>query len=826
MKLEFLRPLCLGLMAFLVVFPYYANQVTPVRAIPGCFLGTQCICQLAPCQTTTWSPYGPIVQNLQLNFYSDPSAELNDFLTGHLDITDLAVPTNRYSSFDLSQDFVQSPATGQFGLFGIFFNGASSRFTASKEYDTGAGGPFWGCNWNTGTPFTNTEQTYVSQCGISMRQAFLHLVDRPKFAASFGNLVALADPSPPFKDPSGSSVATQCSWDSLYPSVQYPTCLGAYNFADDPSGFAQPGSPDFCAAADHMIAAGVATGEQAGSCTLTGVNSGVFAHPLRLIIKGSDSVRRALAIGFSNSLNQLFSGAAVAPCYGLACNYAFLVFTDPPDGLMDDWDAYTYGYSLGGPYADNLYSLFSSQGASDLCGGVQNGYPNNPTFVCIPQLDQYTLAASQTSDVNTFRSDTLAAFNVYGAHAVDMPVYTHAIRTVALRCVAGLVNQVGVGYSNFWTMLNGHMDPNCTPSNPIYSFGGGDPTTLRSGQASPTLELNIFRAQTVWEFNILGEVYDTLFNASPAQPGSIFCWMCNSYTRSVDNNGDTHFLVELRLNLRWADGVSVDAKDVKFSLLNLRDFASAASGQLTTVKSVSVFNPSTLDIVFNGQSISFPVALEGAFIIPRHIWELQGDTTYGEIGRVDPAKLSPAYDPIAAGTFIGSGPFSCRSLFPEDMGRIGAGCTKDYQGNRVGQALPVGGSMTLQSFDFTSQATDPFYQYMRSYNPAWGTGSGASAESGQFQEFSYSDGPDRDAHIDIADVSSIAVCFGANPANNYNSGICGLSNYNYWHRSAFETNQGTIGIGELATVAAHYGEEYVYPFSWNPPSLIGIVAYQ
>src|SRR3989475_12427052 len=764
-----------------MIVPYYVGHVAPVQATPGCFLGSQCICPLEPCPISSWAPYGPFVKNLQLKFYSDPNSELNDFLAGHLDVTDSPVPRSLYSSFDVNPDFLQSPPTGQFGLFGIFFNGASSRFTTSKEYDAGAMGPFWGCDWSTGTPFTSTVQTYVSQCGIDMRQAFLHLVDRPQFAASFGNLVALADPSPPFKDPSGSSLSTQCSWDKLYPSVQYPTCLGAYNFADDSSGFAQPGSPDFCAAADHMIAAGVATGEQAGSCTLTGANSGVFAHPLRLIIKGSDSVRRALALGFTNSLNQLFSGAAVAPCYSLACNYAFLVFTDPPDGLMDDWDAYTYGYSLGGPYADHLYSLFYGQFASDYCGGVQNGYPDNPTFVCIPQLDQYSLAASQTSDVNMFRSDTLAAFNVYGEHAVDMPAYSHAIRTVALRCVAGLVDEVGVGYSNFWTMLNGHKDPNCTPVNSIYSFGGGDSTTLRSGQASPTQELNIFRAQTVWEFNILGEVYDTLFKSSPAQPGSIFCWMCNSYTQSVDNSGDTHFLVELRQNLRWADGVSIDAKDVGFSLLNLRDFASAASGQLTTVKSVSVFNPSTLDIVFNGQSISFLVALEGAIIIPRHIWEVPGDTTYGDVGRVDPAKLDPSYDPLAHGMFIGSGPFVCRSQFPEDYGKVGTGCIKNPDGSRGGQAIPVGGAMLLQAFDFTGQPgnTDPFYQYMRSYNTAWGTGGGTLAESGQFQEFSYSDGPDKDAHVDITDASNVAVCFGANPTNNYNNGVCGLAGYSY-----------------------------------------------
>ena len=168
------------------------------------------------------------------------------------------------------------------------------------------------------------------------------------------------------------------------------------------------------------------------------------------------------------------------------------------------------------------------------------------------------------------------------------------------------------------------------------------------------------------------------------------------------------------------------------------------------------------------------------------------------------------------------------TLVPRDARDFGSYqlLAKLATGGRSGQTIPVGGSMTLRAFDFTSQSTDPFYQYMRSFNTAWGTGTGDAAESGQFQEFSYSDGPNRDAVVDISDVSSVAVCFGANPANNYNSGTCGSSGYNYWHRSAFETTPGTIGIGEVAIVTAHYGDQYVFPYTWSPSTLIAIVPYQ
>jgi len=55
------------------------------------------------------------------------------------------------------------------------------------------------------------------------------------------------------------------------------------------------------------------------------------------------------------------------------------------------------------------------------------------------------------------------------------------------------------------------------------------------------------------------------------------------------------------------------------------------------------------------------------------------------------------------------------------------------------QNIPAGGTILLQSYDFTKSAgaTNPFYQYMRSVNGNWGTGLGntAATHSGQFNEF-------------------------------------------------------------------------------------------
>jgi hypothetical protein len=434
-------------------------------------------------------------------------------------------------------------------------------------------------------------------------------------------------------------------------------------------------------------------------------------------------------------------------------------------------------------------------------------------------------AAAQTSDVSTFRSETLAAFNILGSHAVDIPAFSPSIRVASLRSVAGVVNSVGMSYPNFFTMLNARMSTTYTPFNPIYQFGGGDPSTLRWGQASGTQQLNIFNAQTQWESNAIGEVYDTLFRASPVQIGNFICWMCNTYTPSVDSRGNEHFLIELKQTLRWQDGTPLDAFDVKFSLLNLRDHAYIGGIYLSGIlQSVTIVSPSTLDIVMTGQSISNLYFISTASMIPRHLWELAGDTTYTDVGQVDPAKLDHNYDPIASGTFIGSGPSMCRSTFSEDYGRVGTGCVRNADGSRGGQTIGAGATMTLQAFDRTNDPgnNDPFLQYTRSFNPSWGTGSGTAAFSGQFQEFSWAD-QNNDAQVTVTDLASVADCFGATAPTT----SCPSSAYNYWLRSSFHPDtSNTIGI-EVTVVASHLDDTWIYPFTWSsgPKPLQNIVPF-
>jgi len=785
-----------------------------------------------------WYPYGPSTGNVLLHFYNGINQELQAFEQGELDLVDtfsfdaFGVPMTKWASYTSNPDFVLSPVQGSSSYFDIIFNMMSNRFRA------------WGCDWANGN----------SQCGIDMREAFAHLMDRQSLVNDGplnGAGQALADPSHPGASPHGSPLSVQCSWDSL--PQYHDNCDFAFHAGPPcPGGFCtDPSQPDFCAAVSYLIQANADSGGALGlnrdpvappdgfgfRCGIDPNSPGfttIAANPVLAFIRNNDPYRLYMGSGMMNAMNVLFTRTVVSPTYGDIARARPIVFRD---GVLKGaalWDWYTGGHSTAGPFADNLYPLFNSLFASDACGGPQVLSPPNNPFDCVASLDADTAAAQNSGDVSTFIAATLRAFNDFGSHALELPAYTHGERTVALKSAGGLVNQLGTGfsgfgftgftgYNNFYSLLSAHRG-GYTPVNPIYAFGGGDPTILRYGLSGGTSELNVFNAQEENDLKVMSEIYDLLFTGSPVDPGQIFCWMCDNYQQTVDPSGNTHFTVELRQGLRWQDGTPLTAYDVKFSYMAERDysanFGSGVAGLL--LNSTSVISNTELDIVMSGVSVDWLPILSGTVIIPRSIWELKSGPGsagtpqgYGEVGIPDLAKVYQNYDPMTAHTLIGSGPFACIDL---NTGVVGGGCALTAAGTPSGQAIPAGGTMLLTRYDFTSPSGpgftgDPFNQWIRSYNTAWGTGLGVAAHSGQFQEFRWADRFNNDT-VTVRDLAQVAACSGASAP----TAACPASDalgpvFAHWKKTVFETSS-VIGP-EVAVVAAHLDDTWVSPFSWS-----------
>src|SRR5437879_4876977 len=818
-----------------------------------------------PYPANIWSPYGPNldagkVSKLLFVYYSDPNPEFTDFELGKVDVVDWEVdfakwgtngcpPGNTFYGCNTPNTigadvWLSQPlqGQGQFGDFGMYWNAASSRFNAISG---AAGTPFWGCNWNNGgTPFTNTFQSYVSACGKDMRAAFAHLYDRQAFTDP-RVLAQLVCPSPTAKDPSCQpdgtcnaiqpppspatqkvcvTIADECSWDdpaivTLVPGVTAGACLDGFRYGHNGSvnGDQTVGSVDFCIAAQYMIAALKNNGSPniastPGTCVLTGVNPSVFAHPFRSMVRTSEP-RLDMGKAWDKAMNELFGQTVVIEKFGNIRTIGHaIVFSDncfniacyTVGGNIDDWDMYTYGYGLGSPYPDHLFGLYNGSQASNFCGGPHQQFePNNDQFVCNPTLDASTKATSLSLDPATFKANARQAFIDWGNAAVDLPVFDSKLRTVALKSVAGIVNAVGIGYNNANTLQFASQNAAYTPQNPKYAFGGGVTDTLRYGQASGTTSVDLYNSQTVWEFQLAGEVYDTLFSVNPVAPTQAYCNMCDAYTTFQDGAGNEHFVVELRQNLKWQDGVPVTSADVAFSFLTARDFSTNWGGALFNLLDANVVDSRTVDISYLGSSISYPI-FNSLLIMPQHIWQTTPDSTYHPgIGVPDAAKLDQSYDPIASGTFIGSGPFACISGTLANPGTIGKGCAPSQQ-------LNPGDSLVLTAYDFTkstingSPVTNPFLQYILTFDSSWGTHTVPAGDSGQFQEFKWAD-KNTDGQVTISEVQQVESC-----AGQVGTGVCATAFIAGLHGAG----QTTVTI-EPAIAASHLDDGYVLPLAWN-----------
>src|SRR2546422_2033860 len=259
----------LTIFSIVLVFPLTLGSTFYVHAIPGVGVSDP---------ANIFSTSGPMLNHLLMQFYGSGGTELSDFQTGGLDLADVSVPSSQWSAFDSNPDFLQSPVQTQFEWSGIDLNQNSSTWAS------------WGCNFSHGN----------SACGIDVRQGFAHLIDRATWVATgplLGAGQAIVDPSPFTKDPEGSDLPTQISWDTI-PS-QRVIETSAFHIATAPSGFATPGSPDFCAAADHMIVAGLATAKSTSTCVLQGVSPSIPANPIRFKIRNTEP-RRNLGLGLAN----------------------------------------------------------------------------------------------------------------------------------------------------------------------------------------------------------------------------------------------------------------------------------------------------------------------------------------------------------------------------------------------------------------------------------------------------------------------------------------------------------------------------------------------
>jgi hypothetical protein len=453
--------------------------------------------------------------------------------------------------------------------------------------------------------------------------------------------------------------------------------ISAFHYATDTTdslGFVNPGQPDFCRAADHFIAAGLATGKNA-QCELTGesaaLSGGTIVFPFR-----NSLGRHNLAVGLNAAICELVNLGSttclqvtpsnpvigqVDPVRRTGCTSATLPGCSTM-GPNTGWNMHTGGFFFPTPTPDQEWALYDSAFASDFCGGSPGDLSANYDYVC-NAIHDYWVGQSQFLTTPAAAEASLqVAMDIFGNHTFTIPIWTPSIQYPFLKGWQGVSNAAGIGTAqgNPWSLLNAWN------GNPAITG-----PTIRWGQHDGTSSLNPFTFNTVVESDILQEVYDTLLVTNPSSPTQIIGWMVNSYkveTSAQDPACPTSYTnargtfgvgacVKMVMigSIPWQDiygcassdpvcltSHTVTASDVKFSFLNFNATGGFNSPGTANVIDV-VYNPNQLPgaaygpsggTAGAGQSETFYIYLHNLNawalndittvpIIPQHLWVTQ-----------------------------------------------------------------------------------------------------------------------------------------------------------------------------------------------------------
>lgn len=762
-----------------------------------------------------------------------------------IDFTDWKLTTDLVNSLTPNPNFLVSAPIPEHGYFEIQYMLANN---------------FWGIPMNFGN----------SPAGTQIRQGIAHLIDKGKFANSEpalgGIATALDNPLPASNG--GLPAPNPCAWDTL-PNGN-PS--GANCIVGAPGGTAYhlgpaagvtghyawqqaTGSADFCVAAQHFINAGIATGKDATTCVLTGVTGLAASNPVAFFVRSDDPARLDLGNSLAEEICALFGAGFTINCTYLATTdgpiTAFQGFQTSPTQVALTWHMYTAGYGFVYPFDQSLYFTYNSRFVSGTAGiqppngtcssqAVPTSSAANYMYLCNtaydsmsgkmefanclgspgPTLDPQPGNTSNGPGANcngtvgstnlTGISAGVQAEDIYGKNAFSLPVFITSDQYAYLRNWSGAINNEGNGIPNYFTWLNAY--------NALPTQAG----TIRQGFKQSTRSLNPYIASTIWDFYIIGNIYDSLGIANPLSNGQLLDWMTVA-TQQVPNNALTYtppggacntpggtctvstFRFTLRSDLFWHDGHRVSSWDAKFSYVTLLATGAFQGGQLAPMLGVTVISPQQFDVNVNAVGPFTKLSLTSPTIIPGRYWSVCSSTIWdGDVSRgnvpdscmaVPSSKLTPTYDALANGILVGSGPWMCRS----GTGIVGYGCSTGGVQNPQ-----VGGSYTLTRFGIgTSPGGAISSTYFRSAGNlalwAW------SLDNGDFTH-------------DFLNFGVVAACFGQPAQPLGSTGPCPH------FQQGIGANGGPISVGlnQVAIVNRFVGINWASPYNWAQLGPLGI----
>jgi hypothetical protein len=551
---------------------------------------------------------------------------------------------------------------------------------------------------------------------------------------------------------------------------------------------------------------------------------------------------RAAQVGF---VGTVCYDSRTSPCTQFTPKYYTftqvtpIVFQDTviSGGSPTAWQYYTEGQGFD-PTPDQYFINSHSINSGAICAGSEAIKPNNYHFYCDPQTDTDGFAGefSATAALSTaffqraLNDELMRGGHIPGFAFVDTFAENNGwnFQQCTTQCAStqsSIVNTVGFGTiagSAAFTLLNARQVPGYTAhvaaNQPV-------PGVIRRSFAQDTSNLSPFTANSVWEFDVLTQVFDSMLNANPNTGGAASQFIdwgttshsasfsptevgCNSITGCV--TGVTTQIWHIRNDWKFSDGNSVTANDVAYSIIAYRDVPSSLL-QTYVLSVVSArgldCGPGqpckTLQVKLQGQSSLFEFNIGATqLVLEKSLWAPYcGDPPVknGVCG-------SPTFDPMypsanSPGIEVGPGPWSCITPISGTgvtAGHIGGPCAETSTGALTGSAITRDGRILLQANYFNARCC-PIDT--RNYDP---TQPNVLATTTSLFKISYAD-HNNDGIVNILDLADVASHYGTADPYWVNSNIAGGT---------------TVGAVNLATVAIYFGHGITSPYS---PSTLTLV---
>ncbi|MBX5326619.1 hypothetical protein HM002_02710 [Candidatus Bathyarchaeota archaeon A05DMB-4] len=459
--------------------------------------------------------FGPRVSQILIKVYTDYTTELAGFKAKEIDIMDWGLEPIDYQWFETNDPTHAQYSTAFYVEFGAF------------QYDI-----------NNQVLPTSIQ---------SVRQAIAHLIDKQYFINTY--LAGM-----------GQKLDSVLAY--LGTGWYNPGCTDLYNLAPRTTMTPTPDDvPDWEAAIDLLLADLPVVEDPAhpgeymffwDSPFDTPDSSGTFpavadGH-LLVFARSEMTPRTQQGIELENYLEQVLPEMSYAYTGTKYRMYVDLYIrprsvTSPQVMGQYRYHLYTGGWSLG---RDPDFLVYYTSGMIDKPEPYGNNYVMyaNPDFDY--EVDQMLISSEPGSPSNP--SD--GVYHAWLAQEImetDEPViwvWSFAGYKAALSNWRGVVNGVGVGLNSWWTFMN------------AYKLGGtGYGDIIRYGWAGDLLSLNVISAQWLWDWDVLGKVYDALIAVNPYNVAEDLPWIATDWEAGTwdytPGGGETTLLFDLRTDVYW-----------------------------------------------------------------------------------------------------------------------------------------------------------------------------------------------------------------------------------------------------------------------------------